>query len=363
MSYHRGSSESCGDVPIAPFDLHGLKTVELQGRPSKVFVEDLGTPLTPHPLMACFLDALPDQLAGRSLRRLCQHLVQAPSEGKVVACAIGGHVIKTGCGPYLIDLMQRGVISAIAMNGAAAIHDLELALAGKTSEDVGPRLMDGSFGAAQETADVYAVAAQMGLRQQIGLGRALGCYLSQLNCSHADTSVLVQAYQLGLPCTVHVAIGTDVVHMHAHVSGQALGASSMLDFRILTAIVAQMAGGLWLNLGCAVLLPEVFLKAVSVVRNFGHSLDGLVTANLDMIQQYRGRVNVCERPGEEGIALTGHHEIMIPLIHSVVVAQLAALPSSSGVEAAGSRQSRCRPGSVLAGQASTDSSQDRETAA
>ena len=335
-----------GEEPlVAPFDLDGLRTVELADRPSKVFAADLGKPLEAEPALARFLERLPDQLAAGSLRRLCHHLIRVRAEKKLAVVALGGHVIKTGCAPYLIDLMRRGVIGAVAMNGAAAIHDLELALAGKTSEDVGPRLLDGSFGMARETADVYAEASRLGHEQGIGLGRALGQFLDERGCPHAESSLLIQAYRANVPCTVHVAVGTDVVHMHPRISGADLGGASMIDFRILTTLVSRLAGGLWLNLGCAVLLPEVFLKAVSIVRNFGHSLDGMVTANLDMIQQYRGRVNVCERPGDEGILLTGHHEIMIPLVHSIVVAQM-----ESSTEAGDSKRSV----DTLAGQETTE---------
>jgi hypothetical protein len=312
------------DTGFPPFELDGLRTFELQARPSKVFVEDLGEPMPPNSTMADFLDHLPAQLAAKALRDLCDALVRAADPNTIAACALGGHVVKTGCGPYLIDLIDKGVLKAVAMNGAAAIHDLELALAGKTSEDVAARLPEGSFGMARETADVFAIAALTGADSGVGLGRALGRYLDSLDCPHADSSILVQAYRRNIPCTVHVALGTDVVHMHPHVRGEALGASSMLDFRILTTVVSRLAGGLWMNLGCAVVMPEVFLKAVSIVRNFGHSLEGLVTANLDMIQHYRGRVNVCGRPSDKSISLTGHHEILIPLVHSIVTAQLAA---------------------------------------
>lgn len=311
-----------GETEFRPFELAGLRTIDLTDRPSKVFAGDLGRPLPPDPFVGRWLDHLPKQLAADSLRRLCGHLVRTRREGRIAACAVGGHVVKTGCGPYLIDLMRRGVIGAVAMNGATAIHDLELALAGRTSEDVGPRLAAGSFGMARQTADVFADAARIGRDAGIGLGRALGSRLDELECRNSDTSVLIQACRLNVPCTVHVALGTDVVHMHPQLDGAALGAASMLDFRILTTIVSRMAGGLWMNIGCAVVLPEVFLKAVAIVRNHRHSLDGLATANLDMIQQYRGRVNVCDRPTEEGISLVGHHEILIPLIHSIVVAQL-----------------------------------------
>jgi deoxyhypusine synthase len=306
-----------------PFDLHGLKTVALAERPSKVFHADLGRPLEDDSTIGDWLDSLPRQLAADSLRRFVKHLVRVKRENRTCVAALGGHVVKTGCSPYLIDLMRRGVVTAIAMNGAGAIHDLELAVAGRTSEDVGPRLIDGSFGMARETADLYAHAAKLAVTTGEGLGRSLGAHLDRLDCRHAESSLLVQAYRMNLPCTVHVAVGTDVVHMHPVVSGADLGEASYIDFRILTSVVATMEAGLWMNLGCAVVMPEVFLKAVSIVNNFGHSLDGLVSANLDMIQQYRGRVNVCERPSEESVMLTGHHEIMIPLVHSAVVAALA----------------------------------------
>ena len=309
--------------PFAPFDLCGLRTVPLSERPSKVFHADLGRPLKEGATVADWLDSLPHQLAGESIRRLVKRLVRVQQERRTCVAALGGHVVKTGCTPYLIDLMRRGVVSALALNGAAAIHDLELAVAGRTSEDVGPRLIDGSFGMARETADLYAHAAKLACSTGEGLGRSLGAHLSRLDCPYSETSLLVQAYRLNLPCTVHVAVGTDVVHMHPITSGSELGEASYTDFRILTSVVATMAHGLWMNLGCAVVMPEVFLKAVSIVNNFGHSLDGLVSANLDMIQQYRGRVNVCERPSEESVMLTGHHEIMIPLVHAAVLAALA----------------------------------------
>ena len=309
--------------PFAPFDLRGLRSVSLAERPSKVFHADLGKPLDGEATVADWLDSLPRQLAAQSIRRLVKHLVRVQREQRTCVAAIGGHVVKTGCTPYLIDLMRRGVVTAVAMNGAAAIHGLELAVAGRTSEDVGPRLVDGSFGMARETADLYAHAAKLASTTGEGLGRSLGAHLSRLDCPFAETSLLVQAYRLNLPCTVHVAVGTDVVHMHPVTSGAELGEATHTDFRILTSVVATMEQGLWMNLGCAVVMPEVFLKAVSVVNNFDHSLDGLVSANLDMIQQYRGRVNVCERPSEESVMLTGHHEIMIPLVHSAVVAALA----------------------------------------
>jgi hypothetical protein len=304
-----------------PFALDGLVTYDLESRPSKVFREDLGQPLASGATVDEWLDALPRQLAGQSVRRVRFHLTRAHAEGRTVVAALGGHVIKTGCGPYLIDWIDKGLIKAVAMNGAAAIHDFELALAGKTSEDVSATLHEGRFGMARETADAFAVAARAGAEHEIGLGGALGRHMAGLRCPHGDVSVVLACHRAGIPCTVHVAIGTDIVHMHPHVSGAALGESSHLDFRHLCRIVTGMTYGVWLNLGSAVVLPETFLKAVSVARNFGHNLDGLVTVNVDKESRYRSTVNVLNRPAAEGIELTGHHEILIPLLHAALAAQ------------------------------------------
>lgn len=316
-------SRALDDCP--PFDLHGLHTYDLQSRPSKVFVEDLGQPVTPATPVGSWLDSLPQVLAANGLRRVRDHLCRSYEENRTVVAALGGHVIKTGCAPYLIDWVQKGLIKAVVLNGAAAIHDFELAFAGKTSEDVGKSLLEGKFGMARETADAFAVAAQVGACEERGLGRALGEHLESLNCPYGDRSLVLAAYRAGIPCTIHVALGTDIVHMHPHVSGAALGEASMIDFRRLCTVVTQMAYGVWLNLGSAVVLPEVLLKAVSVARNFGHSLDGLVSVTLDMQAQYRNRVNVLDRPSAEGIELIGHHEIMLPLLHVAVAERLSAV--------------------------------------
>jgi hypothetical protein len=308
---------------MKPFDLHGLKTYDLESRPSKVFHEDLGQPVPADATVAEWLESLPRQLAGNSLRRLRDHLCRAHEEGRTVVAALGGHVIKTGCAPYLIDWVRQGVVKAVAMNGAAAIHDFELALAGKTSEDVSASLHAGKFGMARETADAFAVAARTGAENDTGLGAALGRYIEEQHCPYANSSLVLAAYQAGIPCTIHVALGTDIVHMHPHVCGGALGEASLLDFRRLCSVVAGMKGGVWMNLGSAVLMPEVLLKAVSVVRNFGHCLDGMVTVNVDKESRYRSTVNVLSRPAEEGIELTGHHEILLPLLHAAVACKLA----------------------------------------
>jgi hypothetical protein len=308
---------------IKPFNLQGLKTYDLKSRPSKVFVEDLGRPLEAGASIGDWLESLPRQLAGNALRRVRDHLCRAHEHGRTVVAALGGHVIKTGCAPYLIDWVQSGLVSAVVLNGAAAIHDLELAIAGKTSEDVAAQLPTGQFGMARETADAFALAARAGAENDVGLGHALGRHLEGLDCPHADCSLVLAAYRAGIPCTIHVALGTDIVHMHPHVSGAALGEASLVDFRRLCSVVARMQDGVWLNLGSAVVLPEVFLKAVAVVRNFGHHLEGLVTVNVDKEGHYRSRVNVLDRPAAEGIELIGHHEILLPLLHAAVAAQEA----------------------------------------
>jgi hypothetical protein len=310
-------------APERPLDLHGLRTYDLASRPSKVFHDDLGKPLPPGPSVEAWIDSLPRQLGANALRRVRFHLARAHSCGKTIVAAIGGHVIKTGCGPYLIDWVRRGLLSAVAMNGSAAIHDFELALAGKTSEDVASGLHEGKFGMARETADAFAVAARSGMENEMGLGYALGRHLAGLPLEHPDASLVLACYQSGIPCTIHVAMGTDIVHMHPHVNGAATGEASHIDFRHLCRVVTTMAGGVWLNIGSAVLLPEVLLKAVSVARNFGHDLDGMVTVNFDKESRYRSTVNVLNRPSSEGIELTGHHEVLIPLMHAAMASHLA----------------------------------------
>jgi hypothetical protein len=309
---------------MRPFDLSELRTYDLRSRPSKVSVADLGRPASPATPIADFLDTLPRQLAANELRKVRDYVVRAHRTRKAVAVAIGGHVIKTGCTPYLIDLIQRGVITSIAMNGSAAIHDFELAYCGKTSEDVAAQLHAGNFGMARETADAFAIASHEGAQHDRGLGFALGAYLESCGCDYPDASLVLAAFRAGIPCTIHVALGTDIVHMHPQVSGAAIGEASMIDFRLFCSAVSQLGQGVYMNLGSAVVMPEVFLKAVAVVRNFGHDLDGLVTVNFDKESKYRTGVNVLRRPGSEGIEVIGHHELLIPLFHVAVCAALGS---------------------------------------
>ena len=311
-------------------DFDALTFEPLADRPSKVALADLGRPTPANSSLDAWIDALPQQLAGRGFRRLRDAIVKAHAEGRSVVAAMGGHVIKTGCAPYLIDWIDRGVLTSVAMNGSAAIHDLELAIAGRTSEDVGPRLMAGTFGFAQETSDLFATACDRAASDGLGLGRALGEIVSDHGGPGLESSLLVAAYRRKISLTVHVAIGTDIVHMTSRLDGAALGKATLDDFRSLCKAVAGMSNGVWLNLGSAVVLPEVFLKAVAIVRNLGLPLDNLTTANLDFNQQYRGLLNVLQRPGAEGIALTGHHELMIPLLHSAVIARLVG-PSTGSI--------------------------------
>jgi hypothetical protein len=311
------------DGGFPPFDLTGLKTYELASRPSKVFIEDLGKPVAPEATVGDWINSLPDQLAGKSLRRAAMVLAQGAKNRTMTVAAIGGHVIKTGCSPYLIRWMEEGVIRALAMNGAAAIHDYELALAGKTSEDVGAALLAGKFGMAREVADAYSIAAKRGGEDGTGLGYALGELLRQKEkkraLAHPEASVILAARKLKIPCTIHVAVGTDIVHMHPHVGGAELGEASHIDFKRLCSVVASMKNGVWFNIGSAVIMPEVFLKAVSVVRNFSHDISGLVAINLDKESKYRSMVNVLQRPSSEGIELIGHHEVMLPLLYPAVM--------------------------------------------
>jgi hypothetical protein len=308
---------------MEPLDLTGLKTYPLASRPSKVVVGDLGRPVAPSTPIGDWIDTLPRQFGAVELRKLRDHIVRCHREKHTVAAAIGGHVIKVGCAPYLIDWIQRGVVGCVAMNGSAAIHDFELALAAKTSEDVAAQLPGGQFGMARETADAFARAAKLGREQGIGLGAALGQYIDDIGCPHADASLVCAARRAGIPCTIHVALGTDIVHMHPQASGADTGEASLTDFRILCRVVHGMSEGLWLNVGSAVVMPEVFLKAIAVARNLRADLSGLVTANLDKEAKYRTRMNVLSRPSAQGIEIIGHHEILIPLLHAAVAAHLA----------------------------------------
>ncbi|MBI2821983.1 MAG: hypothetical protein HYX74_07140 [Acidobacteria bacterium] len=308
-----------------PFDFGRARTYPLRTRKNKVTVEDFAA-LPKGDGFADFVESLPRILAGTDLRRAAAAVAGAVQNGKPVIWGLGGHVIKVGLAPVLIDLMERGAASLVAMNGSAMIHDLEVALVGATSEDVPEQLQQGDFGMAEETGLYCNRAAVLARTQGIGLGEALCRVLAELNPAFASHSILLRSLQHGVPVTGHLAIGTDITHIHPAASGEALGEATFLDFRILTSAVQQLdGGGVYINLGSAVLLPEIFLKAVSIVRNCGHSLRDFTTVNMDFIQHYRPIQNVVRRPvlqGGTGIALTGHHELMFPLLAGMIRQQI-----------------------------------------
>lgn len=308
-----------------PLDFSGLSTVPLASRDGKVRVEHMGRPHRPGASLNQWLDSLPHLLAADSLRAVARAVAEARRRRRAIIWAIGGHVIKCGLAPVLGDLMARGFLTAVSMNGAASIHDFEIALAGSTSEDVEAVLPGGRFGATEETGRLMNEAIAAAVPAGTGMGEALGAALDRLaKPEYAPYSVLLQAWRRALPVTVHVAVGTDTPHMHPAASGEAIGAASHRDFRLFCALVRGLhGGGVFLNVGSAVVLPEVFLKAVSVVRNLHYPLADFTTVNLDFLQHYRPRLNVVERPhaqsGGAGYSITGHHEILVPLLAALLV--------------------------------------------
>ena len=308
-----------------PLSFDGLKTVPIADRGGKVRVADFARPFEKGGGVTRLVESFPAILAGEAFRGVVGALKRARAEKRAILWGMGGHVIKCGLGDILLDLMRRGWVSAFVMNGAASIHDFEIAIAGNTSEDVEAVLPDGRFGAAEETGREMNSAINAGNRDGLGMGESLGRHLEKLaNPAFAPHSVLAAAYRASVPVTVHVAIGTDTPHTHPQADGAAIGASSHRDFQLLCSLVRKLdQGGVYLNLGSAVVLPEVFLKAVSVVRNLGYPLAEFTTVNFDFLQHYRPKVNVVERPhvrsGGHGFAITGHHEIMIPLLAAALV--------------------------------------------
>jgi hypothetical protein len=302
-----------------PLDLRRVRTVPLKTRGGKVRIADFGRPHRGG--LGGWLDSLPKLLAADSLRAVVAALDRARRDDRMILWGLGGHVIKCGLAPVFIDMMSRGYARAFAMNGAAAIHDLEIALAGHTSEDVETVLPDGGFGAAEETGRIVNEAFIEAARDGIGAGEAIGCKAA--GGEFASSSLMAAAYQAGVAAMVHVAIGTDTPHMHPAVDPAAMGVATHHDFRLMCELVRRLdGGGVYLNVGSAVIMPEVFLKAVSAVRNLGNRLENFTTVNFDFLQHYRPRVNVVERPhagaGGRGFALTGHHEIMIPLLAALL---------------------------------------------
>ncbi|MDK2741429.1 MAG: hypothetical protein NDI90_00830 [Nitrospira sp. BO4] len=312
---------------IPPINASDLKTYPLKKRHSKVRLSDFATPWKRGGSFATFYSRLPDILAVKTLRAVANAVVKAHRNHRPVIVGIGAHVIKVGLSPVITDLMERGIVTAVAMNGAGIIHDFELALMGHTSEEVDAEIDDGRFGMAEETGRILNEAITRGAKDGHGMGEAIGRYLNHSSNQFPNraVSILATGAQLGIPVTVHVAVGTDIIHMHPSADGAAIGATSLLDFRRLTAVVAGMEGGVYLNIGSAVILPEVFLKALSLGRNLGHPIASITTVNMDFLSHYRPQTNVVRRPtqkGGQGYSLTGHHEIMLPLLAGAVLEQL-----------------------------------------
>jgi hypothetical protein len=299
-----------------------VRTVSARRRRSKVRVAEEAVPHRPGASFAAFLAGLPGILAGAELREVIRATARARAGGRTILWGFGAHLVKVGLAPVVVDLMERGFVSGLLMNGAGCVHDLELALMGRTSEDVAPALDDGSFGMARDTAERLNSAIAAGARDGLGMGAAIGREIGAGRYPHKQRSLLACAARLGIPVTVHVAIGTDIHHMHPGADGAALGATSYRDFELLTALVATLEGGVLFNVGSAVILPEVFLKALALARNLGHRVDRFTTVNLDFLRQYRPTQNVVERPtrrGGRGITLIGHHEILVPLLAAGLV--------------------------------------------
>ncbi|MCU0587467.1 MAG: hypothetical protein MUF52_04850 [Syntrophobacteraceae bacterium] len=321
MSRNRSSD------PWQPLSFEGLQTVSLMDRPSKVAVDDFCKPWEPGGSLWRFVESLPDILGGALFKQAAEAMIRAVRGGRTRILGMGAHPIKVGLNPVLADAFEREIFTGLAMNGACIIHDVEVALAGKTSEDVAAHLGHGSFGTARETAElIHGAIARGHAAGSMGLGQAVGERLLEMGAPYAHLSLLATAARLSMPVTVHVALGTDIIHMHPAMDGAAMGALSYRDFQLFARMVSTLEGGVYLNLGSAVILPEVFLKAVSVVRNLGYSLEGLTTLNMDFQRQYRSQVNVVERPTAgtgRGISLIGHHEIMLPLLMAAVIEGLS----------------------------------------
>ncbi|MCX6537895.1 MAG: deoxyhypusine synthase family protein [Acidobacteria bacterium] len=309
--------------PYEEFDLSDVRTYPLGSRKSKASVADFATPHQLGDGVAAFVDHLPNILGAADFRAVVRAIVEARDTGGGIIWGFGAHVIKTGVSPILIDLARRGFVSALATNGAGIIHDFEIALGGSTSENVDEELGPGRFGMAEETGRLLNRAINEGVAQGLGIGQSVGKFLAETQPPFGHLSVAATAAQLGVPLTVHVALGTDITHMHPDASGEALGAGSLRDFRYFVSNVARLNRGVYLNCGSAVVLPEVFLKAVALARNRGIPLTGLTTVNLDFARLYRPQTNVVTRPvagtGGHGYSLVGQHEILIPLLAAAII--------------------------------------------
>lgn len=308
-----------------PIDFTKIRTIALNARKCKVSIKDFASPAKKGGTFRDFYASMPDILAGRNLKLLVDAVAAACKKKKMVIFMMGAHVIKCGLSPLVIDLMKRGVVKTVALNGAGIIHDTEIAMIGRTSEDVGEGITDGSFGMSKETASFINEAMNSGFSKGIGIGQAVGGRIVKEKLPHSDMSILAAGFKLNIPVTVHVAIGTDIIHQHPSANGEAIGEGSLLDFRNFIYSVSSLEGGVAINFGSAVILPEVFLKAITVARNLGFKLKVFTTANFDMINQYRPHNNILSRPtsmGGRSYNMIGHHEIMIPLLYRAIIEKI-----------------------------------------
>jgi hypothetical protein len=311
--------------PSKPIDRTSLKTYPLASRKSRVDRADFAHPWRPQGTLEDFLERLPNILAAKDFKAVVSAIVKARKASKHVVMAMGAHVIKVGLNPIVVDMMERGVITAIAMNGAGIIHDLELALIGRTSEDVLAGLEQGAFGMAEESADFLNRGIAQAAKEGLGLGQAVGRAIIKENLPFVKDSILATAARLEIPATVHVAIGTDIIHIHPGFDPEAAGKASYDDFRLFASVVAALEDGVYMNIGSAVIMPEVFLKALTLVRNLGNKVKRFTTVNMDFIRHYRPMTNVVHRPtasGGQGYALIGHHEMMFPLLAAAVIEKM-----------------------------------------
>ena len=310
---------------IQPLSLDGIQTYSLAMRKSLVQVKDFARPIPKHASFQDFLASLPGFLAAKDLKEVVTQVVEAHEKGKPVILGMGAHPIKVGLNPLIIRLMEKGIVQAVAMNGAGIVHDFEIAYGGQTSEDVAAEIGTGSFGMARETGQWVNEAIQKGWERGWGIGYSVGKMIAEKKLPYRHLSITAVGVRLGIPVTVHVAIGTDILHIHPQACGQAIGGGSHQDFRLFAAMISHLQGGVYINLGSAVILPEVFLKALTLVRNLGHPVKKFTTVNMDFIPHYRPLTNVVRRPtfeGGKGFHLTGHHEIMFPLLTAAILERI-----------------------------------------
>jgi deoxyhypusine synthase len=333
-------------MPIRDLDTSRARTRSLASLARKVDRVQSAQPITADASLRAFLVALPDALAARDLLELARCISVANRAGRVCLLMMGAHPLKVGLGPLICDLLRDGIFNALATNGAAMIHDFELAFAGRTSEDVGAGLADGSFGMAEETGSFLNNAAASAAREGCGLGEMVGRELAEAKFNFAEHSIFACAYKARIPATVHVTLGADIIHMHPTADGAAIGAATMADFHRLVAVVGGLQRGVVVNLGSAVVMPEVFLKALNLARNLGCRVSGFSAADMDFIRNYRPRLNVVERPtrdGGRGFLLTGHHEIMFPLLAAAIRVELDGHRRSRSLTARRQKSNRVRP--------------------